>query len=172
MRCLPAMSAPAQRPRPLRGRRGVRAAPPHVPHPCALWPYFVCPPGHRRRRLTKWTGLHCARGCARPPIAYGRSLRLGGRAWACGAVAPQPATWGGVASGAWQHEGHSDLQGLWCPVRRSDQQGALARRAGPSRFRVVAAPSALARPSPRRSPVMASVQPGSVVVLTMSSNCY
>ena len=93
--------APAPRPRPLRGRRGAHAAPAHVPHPCALWPYFVCCKQHRRRRLTKWTGLHCARGCARPPIARGRPLRLGGRARACGAVAPQPATWGGVASGAW-----------------------------------------------------------------------
>jgi hypothetical protein len=129
--------APAERPRPLRGRRGVRAAPPHVPHPCSLCPYFVCRTRHRRTRLTKWTGRHCARGYARPSLAYGRPLRCDGRAWACGAVAPQPGTWGGVSSGAWQLDRDTDLQRWWHCSAGAHLYSALARRAGPGHCRVV-----------------------------------
>ena len=50
VRCLPAVPAPAQRPRPLRGRRGVRAAPPLDPPlrlRLALLPCWSSPDGDR-----------------------------------------------------------------------------------------------------------------------------
>jgi hypothetical protein len=78
VRCLPAMSAPAQWPRPLRGRRGVRAAPPHVPHPCALHRWFALPDGNRRTRLTNQSGS-TVRGAAPDHRSLLRSLRCVGR---------------------------------------------------------------------------------------------
>jgi hypothetical protein len=71
--------APAPRSRPLRGRRGVRAAPPHVPHPCALHRWFALPDGNRRTRLTNQSGS-TVRGAApdhRSPVGD-RSAALAG----------------------------------------------------------------------------------------------
>lgn len=93
VRCLPAMAAPAQRPRPLRGRRGARAAPPLDPplaSAACSFAMLVIAQGRPLRLPTeaKETLHLAAQGCARSHLACWRSLKLVRPCSGCGAVAP------------------------------------------------------------------------------------
>src|SRR5262245_18763282 len=93
VRCLPTMAAPAQRPRPLRGRRGVRAAPPLDPPSASAACSFAMLVIAQRRPLrlpteAKETLRLVAQGCARSHLACWRPLKLVRPCSGCGAVAP------------------------------------------------------------------------------------
>ena len=91
----PAAEAPAGP-----ARRARRASP--RPTPVLALALFCLPYRAPAQAPDKMDGPPLCAGLRAAPIALRRLLRLGGRARACGAVAPQPATWGGVASGAFE----------------------------------------------------------------------
>src|SRR6266545_5982738 len=143
IRCLPAVlprpttEAPAGP-----ARRARRASPRSTPPVCGL---LFCHAGHRLMATAalvhrgKRNAAPCRSGLrAEPP----RLTAIGASAWwfrARLAVRLLLSLRRGEACrrARGSLEGRSDLQRSWCPRSRTDLQSALARRAGPSRFRVV-----------------------------------
>ena len=128
----PAAEAPAGP-----ARRARRASPRSTLRVCGL---LFCHAGHRPKATAalahrgKRNAAPCRSGLRAVSPRLLATAEAGETVLGLRCCGSSPGSRGGVSSGAWQHERHSDLQSLWCPVCRSDRQGALARRAGPSAF--------------------------------------
>ena len=131
----PAAEAPAGP-----ARRTRRASPRSTPCVCGL---LFCHAGHRPKATAalahrgKRNAAPCRSGLRAVSPRLLATAEAGETVLGLRCGGSSPGSRGGVSSGAGQLERHSDLQSLWCPNRGTDRQGALARRAGPSRFRVV-----------------------------------